>query len=42
MNRDLVDRVFYTFSFILAGCLTAFVVCLTIAVCKHILIFGIK
>jgi hypothetical protein len=42
MDRDLVDRVFYGFSFILAGCLTAFVVCLTIAVCQHILTEGIN
>ena len=42
MNRDTVDRVFYTLAFVLALCATAFVVALTIDAVAYILEGGLR
>jgi hypothetical protein len=42
MDRDIVDRVFYTLAFVLALCLTALVVALTIDAVQYILEGGLR
>ena len=42
MDTDLVNRVFYTLAFVLATCMTAVVVCVTIAACAYVLEGGLN